>query len=269
MHYAAVKHGNLSGSNSSVTCICFDNIDGDLIAGGSSDSALRVWSTSSLRIQHTFTGHNSKISCATFLPSAEQILISGSNDRTIRYWDLASRQCCHTICVGSSLLHVAANSSGLLASSHWDKTVRLWDRRQSSPIISTTMPARISTILWTGDDQYFCTCRDHSIYLYSRYSSNKPMVVFSDENLKIPSDNSLSCLSPDHRFIAVGSDKINIPLVVWNIEDYSTEQKPYIFECDSEKTKGLSNNPIICAAWNPHGRGILALSKQKYITYWR
>ena len=63
----------------------------DLVASGSWDCTVVVWSMKQERILHTFSGHQSSVIClaATVLYS-RVLLLSGSADASVQVWDLGS-----------------------------------------------------------------------------------------------------------------------------------------------------------------------------------
>ncbi|CAF3877653.1 unnamed protein product, partial [Rotaria sp. Silwood2] len=67
-HYNQVQQVYvLTGNNSTVTAIDFDNENANLILGCSEDFACRVWGLADQRLRHTLTGHGAKVFCAKFV----------------------------------------------------------------------------------------------------------------------------------------------------------------------------------------------------------
>ena len=84
---SALKAGRVarlySGSQP-VMCAAW-GLNGDLVAGGSSDRVARVWDVATERVRHKLTGHTNKIFHCLFVGAGKQhLLLTGSADRSIR-----------------------------------------------------------------------------------------------------------------------------------------------------------------------------------------
>ena len=83
-----------------------------LIMAASSDDSVKLWNTSTGRIQQELTGHVGKVASAKFNPTS-LIVASGSHDRTLKVWDLMKGFCTKTVFSYSSCNDLAwADFSG-------------------------------------------------------------------------------------------------------------------------------------------------------------
>ena len=109
-----------------------------LIASGSEDSIVRLWNLQTLDTK-SLRGHTEYIFAVEFSPDGK-IIASGSADLTIRLWDVETGECIKvlrghkSLVTGLAFTTVPANLIGLqpkcgylLASTSYDRTVRLWD----------------------------------------------------------------------------------------------------------------------------------------------
>ncbi len=115
------------GDMKAVCSVCFSP-DGQTLASGSHDNAVRLWRVSDGSLVGTLSGHTSYVYSVAFAPDG-RTLASGSYDKTVRLWDVASGKELRTLSGHTSYLHsvVFAPDGKTLASGSYDATVRLWD----------------------------------------------------------------------------------------------------------------------------------------------
>ncbi len=116
----------LVGHTNFVYAVAFSP-DGSLVATGSGDHTVRLWSTVDGSPVRVLAGSSDFIRAVAFHPTLP-VLAAAGDDRRIRLWDLADGQLLHTLTGHQGwVLSVAFSPDGkLLASSATDKKVRLW-----------------------------------------------------------------------------------------------------------------------------------------------
>jgi len=163
----------------------------ELIASGSADTTIRLWSKSGDLIR-SLNGHSRWVNGLFFL--SDHQLLSVSADGTIRLWDvysgkqIAVRQC-HDGCIWS----VAASPDGSYAiTGGADKRVRIWSlpdlvdsgtlvghgntissvcAKGSSTFLSSSLDGTV--IEWSHEGRILCIFRDHSCKIWNISSSEK------------------------------------------------------------------------------------------------
>jgi len=76
----------LKGHKDTVTVVVFSP-DGQALASGAEDEAIRLWDRASGKELAVLRGHENGVNSVAFSPDS-QTLASGSSDKTIRFWDL-------------------------------------------------------------------------------------------------------------------------------------------------------------------------------------
>ena len=61
---------------------------GRLVASGSMDGSISVWSTSSSRLQRSFRAHGGRVTALAFMPSDRALLATAGTDGLVKLWDL-------------------------------------------------------------------------------------------------------------------------------------------------------------------------------------
>lgn len=118
----------MTGHHNYVYCVSF-NPQGNMIATGSYDEAVRVWDIRSGICQKTLPAHSDPVSGVHFNRDGTMI-VSCSHDSLIRIWDTATGQCLKTLVEEDlppcSCVRFSPNGKYLLAST-LDSSIRLWD----------------------------------------------------------------------------------------------------------------------------------------------
>jgi WD40 repeat protein len=115
----------LSGISSDIYSLVYSP-DGSLLASGSWDTTVRLWSNSTL--QTTLSGHQGSVLSLAFSPDG-QILASGSADTTIRLWHIPDGEFLKELQGHlDSVTGLAFSPDGrLLISASADETIRFWE----------------------------------------------------------------------------------------------------------------------------------------------
>ena len=103
------------------------NPEGTLLATGSDDNRIRLWSTADYSLVSTWQGHSRWVNGVAFTPDGS-LLVSGSHDYAVGLWEVESGELLALLPGHENVvLRVAVNPQGtLIASISWDGTIRLW-----------------------------------------------------------------------------------------------------------------------------------------------
>ena len=102
--------------------------DGNLLASGSRDGAVRLWEVAGGREASTLRGHTEAVSSVAFSPDGN-LLASGSRDGTVRLWEVAGGREVNTLRGYAGMVSsvVFSPDGSLLASAASDQTIKLWE----------------------------------------------------------------------------------------------------------------------------------------------
>ncbi|KAJ0984292.1 hypothetical protein J5N97_002648 [Dioscorea zingiberensis] len=215
--------------------------DGSLVAGGFSDSSLKVWDVSKIgqatktfnmqgegeapqnehllgsddgkRSYTLFQGHAGPVYSATFCPLGE-FLLSSSSDSTIRLWStkLNSNLVCykgHNYPVWDVQFSPVGH---YFASSSHDRTARVWSMDRIKPLrIMAGHLSDVDCIQWHPNCNYIATgSSDKTVRLWDVQSGECVRIFIGHRGMVL----SLA-MSPDGRYMASGDEDGTI--MVWDL----------------------------------------------------
>ena len=113
-----------------IYCVVFDR---KLLAAGSRDNLIRLWSMDDYTYRGSLESHQGSVLCLQ-LDSKRNILVSGSSDSTIKVWNLETRQVVQTLRGHSESVLGLHFEGAYIASCSRDATARIWKLCDSSGI---------------------------------------------------------------------------------------------------------------------------------------
>ncbi|OUL17346.1 hypothetical protein BV378_38625 [Nostoc sp. RF31YmG] len=282
----------IKGRNNWIKAIAYHPIFPDMIATGSEDRTVRLWtSDGQCRILY---GHTDLIFSVDFTPDGRTIA-SASADRTIRLWDVATGQCTKILHGHTGMVTgVAFSPDGrLLASSCYDNQIRLWDAATGQ--LLDTLPVHLGmSIAFSPDGKKLAAGSfDQTVRIWDLETRQCYQTLTGNHNWVWS-----VAFSPDNRTFATGSSFEGITRL-WDIETgeclhvlpghqdllwaiaFSPDGR-MLASCSSDGTIKLwdvssgaclatledHHTWVMCLAFNPAGNTLIAGDADAAIKFW-
>ncbi|MFE9725689.1 helix-turn-helix domain-containing protein [Streptomyces sp. NPDC005794] len=117
---------------------------------------------------HQLSGHADGVHSIVFLD--ENTVVTGSLDHEARLWNYSDSRLLRRLRHGSLVLDLAAGPGGVLASTGWDDTVKIWDRPLGTgrPRTLTGHTGPVNTVAFNRTGTRLATAgRDHTVRVWS------------------------------------------------------------------------------------------------------
>ncbi len=170
--------------------------DGSRLATTSDDCTLRVWNLAD-RSSRAYFGHTNEVWRAAWSPNQQHIATS-SRDTTVRVWDLERGDAQVLVGHQAGVRNVAFTPDGRSLYSHSDDQVlRRWDLATGTG--QTVDHCSGNNFLW-DEHQVSCVNDDGEVHVHDLATGQR-----TDLQTEAPRPNRSGAVSPDQRWVAVGT----------------------------------------------------------------
>ncbi|MBD2088358.1 WD40 repeat domain-containing protein [Microcoleus sp. FACHB-1515] len=181
-----------------------------VLASGSADRTIKLWNFQTGQCLATLTGHASWVWSVAFQPDGKR-LASGSYDQTIKLWDVETRECLQTLEGHSApIVSIRFRADGLLASSSFDTTIRIWDQGTCIQILKGHSNS-VWAIDWSPNGILASSSYDHTLKLWD-VETGECIHTFAGHLAPVVA----IAFSPDGQYLASGSFDRTVKL--WDLE---------------------------------------------------
>ncbi|KAI8628093.1 hypothetical protein F5Y19DRAFT_153220 [Xylariaceae sp. FL1651] len=242
----------LADYQSSVYSVVFSP-DSKLMASGSTDHTVRIWSVDTGATQQTLKGHGGTVSSVAFSPDGK-FVASGSDDKTVWLWsvDMGTPQ---QIFKGhnSFVTSVAFSPDGkfIVSGSH-DKTARLWSTDKNA--LHQTFEGhtdRVNSVAFSPNGKLVASgSGDMTIRLWSTITSAPQRILSSTDQV------TSVAFSPDSQVVAVGTSH-DSTIQLWSVGTGTLQ-----------KTITGHSGYINSVAFSPDGKLVASGSWDRTVRLW-
>jgi WD40 repeat protein len=209
---SAEQPRTLRGHASDVNSVAFSP-NGQILASGSDDKAIKLWDVATGKETYTFKGHFGWIWAIAFNPD-DKTLASGSADKTIKLWNLATTEEIRTLKGHTDgVATVAFSPDGkTLASGSLDKTIKLWNLETGKQIRTLSGHSQaVAALAFSPDGQTLASGSwDKTIKLWNVATGKQIRTLEGHAGLILS-----VAFSPDGTALASGSKDKTVKL--WNL----------------------------------------------------
>lgn len=248
----------LTGHHGEVTAIALSP-NGELIASGSTDKTIRLWSFETGKLLYTLSarsfrflqGHQDRITGLAFSPSSE-VLISSSADGTIKQWDVRDGSLFSKLQGGWGVSAIALNAQDpLLVSGSEDGLIQFWDLEHETRIANLAQLNQPITALvvdptghtvWSSHGKTISQWDLHDDRLLTTLKGHAEIVT------------TIALSRDGCTLISGGNDKL---LKLWNL---NTGQQ--------QKVIAAHRDRIHCLAVHPNGDWFASSSEDGMVKLW-
>ncbi len=223
----------LSGHSDVVRSIAISP-DGQILASGSYDKTIKLWSLRTGELLNTLSGHTNRITCIAISPDGTT-LASSSFDHTIKLWSLSSGELLHTLAGRPNRVRcIAFSPNGQTLASSGDSEINLWAVRTGKLLRILAGNSNTTRLISFSPDGHVCAIAslDGTLELWNPHTG-KPLRTISTQSSEITS----LAFSPDGQTLTCGS---STAIKLWNPH---TGKSVRIFSTQSNGTASVAFSP--------------------------
>ncbi|MEH2202506.1 MAG: hypothetical protein V7K53_00290 [Nostoc sp.] len=163
--YTINERNSLEGHSDNVTSVSFSP-DGKMIASGSADGMVIIWSRDGTKIKD-FKAHEKKITSLGFSPNSQKIL-SGSEDKTLKLWSLKGQKIATFKGHEDEITSFSFSPDGQkMISGSKDETLKLWNLDGKEITTFRGHKESINSINFSSDSKVIASISNEMMKLWS------------------------------------------------------------------------------------------------------
>ncbi|CAL1541616.1 unnamed protein product [Lymnaea stagnalis] len=180
--------------------------DGKLLVAGTEDKYIKLFNPGTRSLLRTFMGHTGPVHVTKFLQDQFRV-ISGSDDKTVRVWDIPTEKEVHIYQEHQDYIRcgVASQSSqDLFLTGAYDHTVKLWDARTPSSVLTVSHGSPVESVLMFPNGGIFFSAGGNVVKVWDALAGGKLLATLSNHHKTV---TSLCFCSNYERLMSASLDK--------------------------------------------------------------
>eukprot|EP00126_Sphaerothecum_destruens_P003838 Sdes_comp17629_c0_seq1m6896 len=189
--------------------------DGQLLVAGTDDNLVQIFDVNSRAILRTFRGHSAPVHVTRFVD--KERIFSASDDKTVRCWDVAQEEeVCrflgHEDYIRTGAVH--PNNPNLFFTGSYDNTVKLWDSRTETCVLTCDHHAPVESLVVFAGGTLAVSAGGCDIKVWDLLQGGKLLKKISNHQKTITS----LCLDSNQSRLLSGS--LDHHVKVYDVTDY-------------------------------------------------
>jgi WD40 repeat protein len=251
----------LAGHEDSVLSAAFSP-DGSRIVTASADKTARIWDAATGKGIMVLRGHDEIVNSAAFSPDGSRI-VTASDDKTARIWDVATGKEITVLRGHEGTVSSAAFSpdGARIVTASWDGTARIGDAATGKALMVMRGHAgTVRSAAFSPDGSRIVTASDDDTARIWDAATGKEIMVLRGHDAIVNS----AAFSPDgSRIVTAVSQRMRQAIK----QDHTAR----IWDAATGKEINVlrgHENPVLSAAFSPHGSRIVTASQDKTARIW-
>ena len=243
----------LAAHTGGVTSVAYSP-GGQVLASGSFDQTVRLWSVADGAPIGTLSGHTNVVVCVAFSPDG-QVLASGSVDQSVRLWNVADGTPIRVMSGHTdTIIGLTFSPDGqLLVSGSSDKTVQIWRVADGAPVRTLNgHAADVYDVTFSPDGQLIASASWDGTIRVWRVSDGKSVRTLFGHDGPITG----VAFSPDGRLLA--SSSADNTLRLWRVADWLRI-----------RTLRGHTAQVNSVGFSPDGQVLVSASADRTVRLWR
>ncbi|CCI39644.1 unnamed protein product [Albugo candida] len=199
------------------------NADGSMLASGSSDKTVRVWTNLSEKGVIEFRGHTDPILSLAWDPTSLYRVSSTSSDKTVRVWDVKAGKIAQTVTLQNEAMNIVYSHDGkYIAVSNLD-CVTLIETKKYRVVQRVVNPYEVNEIQFSRTGHFYVAAghpTGHGMFEIMRVSCDGKGKPFLENLHKVTAHaGSCFCLDfhPSGKVVALGS--VDSLVSLWDLQE--------------------------------------------------
>lgn len=190
--------------------------DGNLIVAGNEDCKVRLFDNEGRVPLRIFKGHSRPVHVSKFCNNLKHIF-TASDDKTMRIWDVATEKSIATFSEHQDYIRTGAvckSSADVIATGSYDHTVKLYDARTETSVLSVDHGQPVESVLVYPSGSLLLSAGGNTIKVWDVLQGGKLLTAFSHHH------KTITCLAFSHDHSRILSGSLDRHVKIYDVATY-------------------------------------------------